>query len=101
MQDGLVENNEDGELNKQRQAATKRINIILFVKLHLGIGQSLPICTIFFLKLSHERGKLRHAALRLISEMKPSGSGVVHLNRGFSPQLVIRDSTARVPKAAT
>jgi LacI family transcriptional regulator len=43
----------------------------------------------------------RHAALRLISEMKPSGSGVVHLNRGFSPQLVIRDSTARVPKAAT
>jgi LacI family transcriptional regulator len=37
----------------------------------------------------------RHAALRLIAELKPSSSGVVHVNRGFSPQLVIRDSTAR------
>ena len=40
----------------------------------------------------------RHAALRLISELKPPGSGVVLTNRGFSPQLVIRDSTARVRK---
>jgi len=38
----------------------------------------------------------RHAALRLIAELKPAGSGVLHVNRGFSPQLVIRDSTARV-----
>lgn len=42
----------------------------------------------------------RHAALRLIAELKPAGSGVIHVNRGFSPQLVIRDSTARVRTTA-
>ena len=43
----------------------------------------------------------RHAALRLITELKPTDSGVVPVNRGFSPQLVIRDSTARVRMAQT
>jgi LacI family transcriptional regulator len=38
----------------------------------------------------------RHAALRLIAELKPHGAMVAPSNRGFSPQLVIRDSTARV-----
>ena len=37
----------------------------------------------------------RHAALRLIAELKPHSSALT-ANRGFSPQLVIRDSTARV-----
>jgi LacI family transcriptional regulator len=38
----------------------------------------------------------RHAALRLIAELKPHSAAAVTANRGFSPQLVIRDSTARV-----
>ena len=42
----------------------------------------------------------RHAALRLIAELRPSAGGAAPLNRGFSPQLVIRDSTARAPKPA-
>ncbi len=37
----------------------------------------------------------RHAALRLIAELRPGSAGADALNRGFSPQLVIRDSTAR------
>jgi LacI family transcriptional regulator len=40
----------------------------------------------------------RHAALHLIAELKPSASATLPVNRGFSPQLVIRDSTARVGK---
>ncbi|MFI4968829.1 MAG: LacI family DNA-binding transcriptional regulator [Lysobacterales bacterium] len=43
----------------------------------------------------------RHAALRLIAELKPTAGGTAPVNRGFSPQLVIRDSTARAPKPAT
>ena len=38
---------------------------------------------------------------RLIAELKPSASGVAPVNRGFSPSLVIRDSTARVGKPTT
>jgi len=40
----------------------------------------------------------RHAALRLIAELRPPGAGIAAVNRGFSPQLVIRDSTARARK---
>lgn len=38
----------------------------------------------------------RAAALRLIAELRPSAGAAPPANRGFSPQLVIRDSTARV-----
>ena len=40
----------------------------------------------------------RHAALRLIAELRPPGDAIAAAyakNEGFSPQLVIRDSTAR------
>jgi LacI family transcriptional regulator len=43
----------------------------------------------------------RHAALRLIAELRPSAGAPAPANRGFSPQLVIRDSTARVRTAAS
>jgi LacI family transcriptional regulator len=42
----------------------------------------------------------RHAALRLIAELKPHAGSAAPANRGFSPQLVIRDSTARVRLAS-